>query len=301
MTRQLTLTTEAVRRYYEQNTRLFLSLGSSPATQTIHRSVWAEGVNSLETALNYTNGLILDQIVHLIERDSLSHLFFMDLGCGVGGSLFYLLQRLNMPLTALGLTLSPLQARLARRHAARLNLLHACSFVEGDFLAVPARGGADIAYSVEAFVHAASAEGYFAQVARLLRPGGRLILADDFRGTPLSSLHFARTSARNGGTDGGFDWLEAFQQGWHAPNLIALAQAESLARDCGLRLIANHHLTPHLRLRALPDSFAAWLLSIGRRLPWSHAIVPSMIGSMALQQCLKMGLIEYRCLMFEKD
>jgi hypothetical protein len=40
---------------------------------------------------------------------------------------------------------------------------------------------------------------------------------------------------------------------------------------------------------------------IGEKLRQDHPIVPSMLGSMALQQCLKAGWIEYRWMVFEKN
>ncbi len=79
-----------------------------------------------------------------------------------------------------GLTISPLQAQLARRRSRQLALHGASLFVEADFLASPLALGADMVYSVEAFVHAASPQRYFEEAARLLRPGGRLVLVDDF-------------------------------------------------------------------------------------------------------------------------
>ena len=53
------LSTQSIRRYYEQNTRLFLSLGSSPRAYSIHRAVWMEGVKTQEEALNTSNRLLL--------------------------------------------------------------------------------------------------------------------------------------------------------------------------------------------------------------------------------------------------
>ena len=49
-----------------------------------------------------------------------------------------------------------------------------------------------------------------------------------------------------------------------------------------------------------PQGLASTLLELGERLPMKHAILPSMLGSMALQQCLKMGCIRYRLMSFEK-
>jgi hypothetical protein len=53
-------------------------------------------------------------------------------------------------------------------------------------------------------------------------------------------------------------------------------------------------------LRNLPDSLASTLLFLGEKIPIKHAIMPSMLGSMALQQCLHMKVVEYRMLVFEK-
>ncbi len=85
------------------------------------------------------------------------------------------------------------------------------------------------------------------------------------------------------------------------PNLVTAAQAIRLAQACGLHLRHEIDLTSHLRLRSLPDTLASLLLKLGERLPVRHAILPSMLGSLALQQCLKMGWICYRLLSFEKQ
>jgi hypothetical protein len=53
-------------------------------------------------------------------------------------------------------------------------------------------------------------------------------------------------------------------------------------------------------LRALPDVPARVLRTIGEKIPARHPIVPSMLGSLALQQCLKMGIVEYRMLVFAR-
>jgi len=67
-----------------------------------------------------------------------------------------------------------------------------------------------------------------------------------------------------------------------------------------LQLIKDDNLTPHLRLRNLPSPIANLLLILGNRLPIWNAILPSMLGSMALQQCLYREIVEYRFLVFEK-
>ncbi len=296
------VSTRMIQEYYDLNTRLFLAFGSSFQTGSIHRSVWAPGVRTLDEAFDYTNSLILEQIRRGTESSPAGHLQMADLGCGVGGTLFSILPRLNTPAAALGLTISPVQANLARRRAAQLGLEKTVHFVEADFLAPPVAPGLDLVWSVEAFLHAEQPARYFAAVSGMLRPRGRLILCDDFlawhgnqKNDPagITGGDPARKLSRQ-------RWLETYRQGWHALNLLPLARVEELACEFDLFPIHRQNLTPHLRLRALPDWLANTLLAGGQRIPVRYPILPSMLGSIALQQCLSRGWIAYHFLVFEK-
>ena len=276
-------TTDSIRSYYDQNTNLFLKFSSNKKAQNIHRSLWTDDVQTLEDALNVTNARILKEI----ESAAPAHARIADLGCGVGASLFYIHPRLQNPLPALGLTLSPVQANLARRSAKQLGVQDQILFAEGDFTSVPLANELDVVYSVEAVVHALEPEKYFHEASRLLRKGGKLILVDDYQ-TPRS-LSQSETK-----------WLKAYMDGWYVPGVRTMEQIVFFAEKYNLHLIRNEDLTPYLRLRNLPDSLARTILFLGERLPIKHAIVPSMLGSMALQQCLQMKIVEYRFLVFEK-
>ncbi|HSF82650.1 MAG TPA: methyltransferase domain-containing protein [Anaerolineales bacterium] len=282
---------ETVRRYYDQNTPLFLSLGSSPKTLSIHRAVWAEGTRTLEEALDYTNSLILGETEALAKQSDSEQLRILDLGCGVGGSLFYLLEHLDRPATAVGLTISPVQARIATETAAQKVLSQSCLFLEADFQAVPLAPGAQLVYSVEAFIHAPNPGGYFEGVSRLLQTGGRLILCDDFLAGPAAQGQATRAEQA---------WLDAYLEGWQVNSLYPLEDVQRMASACQLELVRAQDLTPCLRLRLLPGGLASLLLKMGRRLHLKHAMLPSMLGSLALQHCLHMGLVRYRFLVFEK-
>ncbi len=279
----MSFTRDSVRTYYDQNTRLFLALSSSHKAQNIHRSLWADGAQTLDEALNVSNARIFKEI----ESVAPTRARCADLGCGVGASLFYIYPRLHEPAPAFGLTLSFVQARLAWKSAEQLSLQGRILFAEGDFTAVPLAGELDAVYSVEAAVHAQEPGQYFREASRLLRSGGKLILVDDYHAArPLSQAESK--------------WINAFMDGWHVSGLRAVEQVTDWAEKYNLRLVKNDELTPYLRLRNLPDLLARAILFIGNHLPIRHAILPSMLGSMALQQCLRMGIVEYRFLVFEK-
>lgn len=269
-----------VRAYYDKNTPLFLRYGSSPETQTIHRSLWPQGVRSLEKALAVSNDLVLEQVRAL----GLPHPRILDLGCGVGATLFHVLSGLDAG-SGVGVTLSAIQAHIAQSTRQSLSFSNS-AFLQGDFHHVPLKGSFDLVYSIEAFVHAQQPEQYLQEAARLLKPGGRLVFLDDFHLSPDSD--YAQS------------WLKAYKDGWYVPNLQTADQVIDAARTVGLTLHETKPLTPQLRLRALPDLLARFVLWLGNKLPHDHPIVPSMLGSIALQQCLKAGWIEYRWLVFEK-
>ena len=140
------ITRESVRTYYDQNTELFLKFNNSKKAQNIHRSLWKDGIKTLEDALNFSNSLILNEI----ESINATNPRIADLGCGVGASLFYIHPRLQNPAPAFGLTLSPVQAKLAKESAQQLGLQNNILFVEGDFTSVPLKNDLDAVYSVEA-------------------------------------------------------------------------------------------------------------------------------------------------------
>lgn len=276
-------TTDSVRTYYDQNTNLFLKFSSSTKAQNIHRTLWTDGAQTLDEALNVSNARILKEIESVTQTQAR----ITDLGCGVGASLFYIYPRLQNPASALGLTLSPVQAKLARGSAEQLNLQDQILFAEGDFTSVPLANQLDAIYSVEAVCHAVEPEKYFSEASRLLRSGGKLILVDDYQ-TPRPLMQNESK------------WLKAYIDGWYVPGVRTVEQVVAWAEKYNLRLVRNDELTPHLRLRNLPDLLARAILFIGNLLPIKHAILPSMLGSMALQQCLHMGVVEYRFLVFEK-
>lgn len=281
----MTITADSVRTYYDENTDLFLkfNLLRGKDAQNIHRALWMDGVSTLEEANNASNFLILREI----ESIQPAHARIADLGCGVGASLFYIHPRLTNPAPAFGLTLSPVQAAFAKDSAKRLGTQQ-IHFVEGDFTSAPLPGGTlDAVYSVESVCHAIEPENYFREASRLLRKGGRLIVVDDYR----AMRPFTKREQK---------WLDAFIEGWHVPGVRTLDQAAGFAHKYELKPVRADDLTPHLRLRNLPDPLADVLLSLGRKLPIKHAILPSMLGSMALQQCLHMKVVEYRMLVFEK-
>jgi cyclopropane fatty-acyl-phospholipid synthase-like methyltransferase len=276
-----------VKTYYDKNTKRFVKHHESGTVDALHRAVWGPGVTTQEAAFQYVNQFLLETIQGL-EPQFPSPLRVLDLGCGVGGSLFYLASRL--PIQAVGVTLSPVQIELANRKAQALQLERQCRFIEADFLNLPTLDPHPAVFAVESFVHCPEAEKFFASAASLIPPGGRLIICDDFLSVASPHDHSRKTRRL----------LEDFRRGWHVRSLITTAQAQSYAARAGLSLVDNRDLTPYLALRRPWDRLIGLCVEIGRGLPLRAPWWLCWLGGHAVQTCLLSGLVEYRVLIFEK-
>lgn len=99
----------------------------------------------------------------------------LDVGCGVGGSARWLAKNLNC--SVLGITLSPVQARMAAEAAAREGLGDRARFAIKDAhrLDFPA-GSFDVVWVIECSEHLVDKRGFIQACHRVLKPGGTMAL-----------------------------------------------------------------------------------------------------------------------------
>jgi SAM-dependent methyltransferase len=293
-----------VRRYYDANTGIFRLF--EPKGDTIHRAVWAPGVRSRRAAVAYTNELVcaavasLARATHTGDANANANadanapaLRLIDLGCGTGGTFLHLADHLRHPWSGVAVTLSPVQVARAQRSFARAGIADGCAVVLADYVDVPESGPFDVAIAIESLVHCPQPAAFFREAARLLRPGGRLLLCDDLLSSRAVTVALLPAEAL---------CLREFARGWLAPAQQSVASLDSLASAAGFRVVANDDLTPLLRLmpgagrRVVRAALGELLRMSGLDLP----IVSGLGGGLALQLALARGLIEYRWICLER-
>lgn len=174
----------------------------------------------------------------------------LDAGCGVGGSAIWLTQEAGC--RCVGITLMENQARLARGFAAARGVLPVrgasagagevpcVRFVVNDFTLPAFKPGTfDAIWAVESFDHAPDKEQWIRGMHALLRPGGRLIIADGFRAEVRLDAGQERAYAR-------------FLSGWAVPHLCTFRELETWGKSAGFELAHSEDLTADV----LPHSLA---------------------------------------------
>ena len=284
---QTTRHARQVREYYDHNTERFLRWGKDEGTANLHGALWPPEVTSLGEAMHYSNELVAREI----ERSPIPITRVLDLGCGVGGSLFYLGCRLPRIQSFIGISLSPVQIAHAR-HRAPGTQKERFHFEEGSFLQlVSERFNSDFAFSIEAAAHCADPGAFFATLADVLPPGGRLVRIDD---------DLSDQTRSEGLTDRQRRLLETYQRHWLLPGLRDLPTLKALAKAQGFSLIQVQNLTPYLRLRRPRDKLiSVWVRLMGSRMERGY-YRRALVGGDAKQKCYLAGLIHYRLLVFEK-
>ena len=145
----------------------------------------------------------------------------LDAGCGVGGSAAWLVKHRRA--TVVGVNLNATQLRLARQLADRHGLDGQVRLIHGDYCSTPLPDASfDVVWGLESVCYAPDKFAFLAEAFRLLRPGGRLVVADAFLTRP-PRCHRERSL------------IEGWCRGWAVPNVPTVTDFAQALRSAGYR------------------------------------------------------------------
>lgn len=154
----------------ESDYRIFWDLNRSMA---MHAGFWDHTTYSLSDALIRENE-ILAQFAKISLGDHV-----LDAGCGVGGSSFFLAKTCGCRVT--GITLSDHQVKVASAYAKKQGLETFVRFEKMDFSHTNFPDASfDVIWGLESICHAEDKRAFVREAYRLLKDGGRLVIADGF-------------------------------------------------------------------------------------------------------------------------
>lgn len=209
-------TNSDIAKHYERcevHYQYWWNLGQS---RSMHYGYWDETTNNFHDALMNINKVMAAKVMISPEDHVL------DAGCGVGGSSLWLAKNINCRVT--GITLSEKQKKQAEEYAEKQGLSHKADFFLEDYTntSFPA-GSFDVVWAIESVCHAEDKMNFLKEAYRLLKPGGRLIVADFFNKEGLK------------GSDKEF--MDKMAYGWAIKSFATIEDFEKAATETNFKKI----------------------------------------------------------------
>ncbi len=165
---------EAIVRYYDETWLDYRMLWLNRDNLAVHFGYTDASTRGHTDALKNMNRVLADRVrIQPGER-------VLDAGCGVGGSSLWLATERSAEVV--GITPVASQVELARGYAADRGLTDRVHFEQADYAETPFSDASfDIVWACESLCHAPSKAAFYQEAARVLRPGGRVIVAEYVR------------------------------------------------------------------------------------------------------------------------
>jgi tocopherol O-methyltransferase len=174
-------TSKEILEYYADSKWDYRLYNKSLTDLSMHYGLWDENTRNHKDALRNENRVVCSA-AQIKSTDSV-----IDLGCGYGSTAIWLAS--NIGCRVLGVSLSKDQIFAAQRLARKRRVEHHVSFETMDFHCMKLPDSAfDVAILMEAISHSPEKLRVLKEVYRILKPGGRVVIADGFLGKRRAKL-----------------------------------------------------------------------------------------------------------------
>ncbi len=195
-----------IEQYYDLSQTHYKRVWNLQRSRSLHYGYWDNSTKNFHEALLNINKILATKAGIKNENHVL------DAGCGIGGSSLWLAKNIGCNVT--GISLSAKQVATANKLSVEENLQTLAIFEQQDFTATnyPSESF-DVVWAIESVCHAADKSKFIAEAYRLLKKGGRLIMADFFKKQNLSGKDAALiTQWANGWAIDDFATIEKFTE-----------------------------------------------------------------------------------------
>lgn len=216
-----------IRAYYDETWLDYRVLWLNSANRAIHFGYWDADTRTHGESLTTMNRVMAARL------DLRPGQRVLDAGCGVGGTAMWLAQTYRVQVT--GITPVASQVERARRYARERGLNGLVDFEEQDYLRTNLPDASfDVVWAQESVCHAPDKRLFLVAAHRLLKPGGRLVVAEYLR----FDRPYAETDER---------LLHSWLDGWAIPGLATGREFAEWNHEVGFQDASLTDITLHVR------------------------------------------------------
>lgn len=238
---------EKVKEHYDRVQPIYNKFWMNKKNLGMHYGFWNENTKNLHQAMLNENKEIAEKLK--ITREDI----ILDAGCGVGGTSIWIAE--NYGAKVIGITLSQKQVEAAREYVKNRELAHLVNFYIRDYCSTgfPNDSFTKI-LAIESVCHAEKKENFIKESFRILKPLGKLIIADFFIKEILDSKEKSI--------------INKWCYGWEMPNLATKSEFKNKMESAGFKNVQIIDKTKEV----LPSSRKMYIM-IGRFLKFFFKII----------------------------
>ena len=163
-----------ISRYYDLSETHYKMFWRLDKNKSLHYGYWDADTKSFPEALMNVNRVLAERAA--ITKDDI----VLDAGCGVGGSSVWLAK--NIGCKVVGISINEKQIKQATEYAKAEGVDHLVRFEVNDWTKTGyPEGSFNVVWGIETICYAIDKADFLREANRILKPGGRVIIADFFK------------------------------------------------------------------------------------------------------------------------